>query len=130
MGGLSHRVLHGLSTQEMQVDVHDFLMAVCAGIHYQAVAILGDTQLFRQAGDDGEHPPGIGFIGLGEGVVVRNVFVGDDEHMHWGGWVDVLEGSDQVVFIDFAAGNIPLQDFTEDAVSFAHSLLLFRALFY
>jgi len=113
---LPHWVLHGLAADEVEVHVHNFLVAVFARVHNQAVTGLGDTFLSGQITHDGEHVPGNGFVFIGEGVVVGDVLLWDDEDVSGGYRVDISEGGDHFVLMYYVAGDLPSHNLAEDAV--------------
>jgi len=109
-------VLHGLAADKVQVEVLDFLVAVGPGVHDEAVAVFGNALLGSQFPHDGEHFSGDGFVFQAESVVVFDVFVGNDEDVRWRYRVDVPEGGDVFILVDFFAGNLPGNDLAKDAV--------------
>lgn len=48
------------------------------------------------------------------------MFLGDDEDVGGGLRVDVFEGEDVVVLVDFFGGNFPCDDAAEEAVGIGH----------
>ena len=81
----------------MKVQVLNALAAVRADIGHNAVAALVDTQLFAQLRNDRVDVAQQRGVILGQGCGRRNVLLRDDEKMHGGLRVDVVERQQLVV---------------------------------
>ena len=81
----------------MKVQVLNALAAVRADIGHNAVAALVDSQLFAQLRNDRVDVAQQRGVILGQGCGRRNVLLRDDEKMHGGLRVDVVERQQLVV---------------------------------
>lgn len=100
----------------MVVDVEDGLLAVLAGVGDHAEAAFVDAE-FAGGRLDAlvDFQEGLGVV-LVEAEHVLDVFFRDDEGVGRGDRVDVVEGEDVVVFVDFFRGDFACDDFAENAV--------------
>jgi hypothetical protein len=116
MKGLTHGVFHGLTANEVEVEVLDLLATMRPGVHNEPVAILVDTLLSGQFPYDSKHFSGNGFVFLTKGVIIFDMVLGDNEDVNWGDGVDIPEGDDDFIPIDFFAGNLPGDDLAKNAI--------------
>jgi hypothetical protein len=113
-------VLHYLTADQMKVHVFNFLPAMCAGVHDQAVAFLCDAFLGCNLFDGQEHLSGDGLVLFTKIVVVLDMLVGDDQDVGWGNRVDIPEGGHSVIGIYRFTGDLSRNDFTEKTFRLIH----------
>jgi len=99
------------------VEVEDGLSGAGADVEDSAVsvfdvALAGDLGGGEMASSDDFCVGGLGFLQSGK------MPFWNDEHVSRGLWIDVLEGEDVVVFMNFLCGNLPADDAAEEAVGF------------
>jgi len=99
-------VEHGLSGAG--ADVEDGAVALLD------VALAGDVGGGEVAAAD---EFGVGGLGLFQS---REMFLGDDENVRGRLRVDVFEGENVVVLVNFTGGNFALDDAAEEAVGVGH----------
>jgi len=101
------------------VEVEDGLASAGADVEDGAVSLL-DIALTGDVGG-GEVAAadefGVGGLGLFQS---GKMFFGDDENVGGGLRVDVFEGEDVVVFVDFPGGNFTGEDAAEEAIGIGH----------
>lgn len=78
------------------------------------IALAGDVSGGEVAAADDLGVGGLGFLQS------RKMFPGDYEHVRGGLRVDVFEGEDVFVFVDFLGGDFTAQDAAEEAVGIGH----------
>ena len=100
----------------MEVQVLHALAGVAAAVAHHAEAALGDTLLMR---DRPARPQARGKQLVGQRIhriQRRDVRLRNDQHMHRRHRVDVAESVGLVILVDLGGGNVPGDDFAEQAV--------------
>jgi len=101
------------------VEVEDGLSGAGADVEHGAVSVLdialaGDLGGGEVTSADNFGVGGLGFFESGE------MFFGNDEDVSGSLRVDVFEGEDVVVFVDFFRGDFAAEDAAEEAVGIDH----------
>ena len=99
----------------MHMQVLHFLTPVGPGIDQRAEAV-GHAQLLHQPRRQTQHVPEQRVMlrtHIGQG---RDVLLGNDQHMHRGPGVDVVEGEHLLVLVNLARRDLPGNDLAEDAI--------------
>jgi len=55
-----------------------------------------------------------------KGVVIGNMFIGDNQHVNGGAWVDIIKSGDYFVLIDESAWYFSSDNLTKKAVGISH----------
>jgi hypothetical protein len=86
------------------------------------VALAGDLGGGEVAAADDFGVGGLGFFESGK------MFFGDDQDVSGGLRVDVFEGEDVVVLVDFVGGDFAAEDAAEEAIGIGHFLFTSRTI--
>src|SRR5690606_14912741 len=108
-----------LTAYDMEMQVGDFLAAIDAGIGHEAeppfrartTAVVGCQA--RSQGNHSTQPAGVVGADVLQGY---DVAPRDEQQVHGGGGVDVVEGHELVVFVDLLGRDLAAGDFAEDTV--------------
>lgn len=122
---LSRGPCEGASAEEVDVKMEHRLSGAGADVENGAVSMLnvalaGDLGGGEVAAADDFGVGGLGLLQSGE------MFLGDDENVGGGLRVDVFEGEDVVVLVDFFGGNFAAEDAAEKAIRLRHGWLTWR----
>jgi hypothetical protein len=113
----------------VDVEVEDGLAGAGADVEDGAVSLL-DVALAGDVGG-GEVAAaddfGVGGLGLFQS---GKMFLGNDENVCGGLRVDVFEGEDVVVLVNFLGGDFAAEDAAEEAIGIGHSWLTWRKRYY
>jgi hypothetical protein len=99
----THRVLHHLSPDQMQMDVEHGLPAVLACVHNEAITALVDTFLIGQFSSGSDEVSHQWFVRRIKCVNRFDVIVRYDQDMRRRGGINVTESRDLIVTVN----NIP-----------------------
>ncbi len=121
----ARRPAHAAPSEEMEVKMEDLLTAVLVAVDDDAVTGLGNTELGGHLAD-GLDQMGDG-ISLGGADVIQggDMLGGNDHHMNRSRGMDVLESQTVLVSVDDFGGDLPVADFTKNAIG--HGGLLANA---
>ena len=110
---LPHGMLHGLSTDQVEMQVVNFLLAMRASVEDQAVAVFGDALLLSNFSHSIKHTAGNRFVFWLKIIVIRDVFVGHNQDMDGRDRIYITESGDLLVLVYLRAGDLPGDNFTK-----------------
>jgi hypothetical protein len=96
----------------MNVQVKDGLSGTGADVEDGAVSLLDVALACDLSGGEMAAANDFGICGFGF-FQPGKMSLGNDEHVRWGLRVDVFEGEDVVVFVDFLGGKFSTEDAAE-----------------
>ena len=114
--GIRQHPSEGAPTNEMQVDVKNFLTRMGPAVHDEPVSSLVDPRFLSEPGGDPDHAAKRRLVRIGHVGEGRNRLVGDDEYVGGRQGLDIPERCHQLVLIDEIGGNFPADDLREDRV--------------
>jgi len=103
----------------MDVEVEDGLSGAGANIENGAIALFDVALASDLSGGKMATADDFGVVGFGF-LQSSEMFFGDDEHVRGSLRINVFEGEDVVVFVDFFRGDFSAQDAAEEAVGIGH----------
>ncbi len=112
---LSRRPLQISASEQMHVQVKDRLPGARAHVEHGSVAILDAALPSDLRSRELAVPDQLSVFGHGFFQPV-NVLLGNDQHMGWSLWVDIVEREGMLVFVDFFGGDFPANDAAKQTV--------------
>ena len=104
--------------EQVHMEMRHFLVTVTTAVGDDAVAGFGDTPLSGDLPQGADHGRMLRRRGLSGKIVERDIFaLGDDQDVGRGQRIDVVEGEDVLVLIDFVAWDLATQNAGKDVIA-------------
>jgi hypothetical protein len=116
LGLLRQHPSEGTPTEQVQMDVKDFLARVSPTVQDEPVSRLVDPIFLSEPGGHPDHAAKRRLVRFGHVGDGRNRLVGDDENVGGRLGLDIPERRHQLVLIDKIGGNLPADDLRENRV--------------
>jgi hypothetical protein len=126
---LPHWMPHGATSNQVEMQVMNHLVAMRTSVQDQTVPIISDSQVFGKFPDKREHFACQRFILLRKSVIIGDVFNGDDQEMDWCDRVDVFKSGHHFIFVNGFTGDVTSNDLTKYAIRVVHDFLLIDSSF-
>lgn len=120
--GLARRPGQGASTEQVDVQVEDRLPGAGADIEDGAVPLLNVALARDMGGGKVAAADDFGVVRLGF-LQPREMFLRNDEYVRRRFGINVFEGENVFIFVNFLRGNLTPEDPTEQAIRISHRWL-------